>query len=1189
MTIITFSLKHLADGQQAFSFGCDTQLGNSSTSGSYSDRAALNAMVKNGVLQQVAMIGAGTVNEAADTDPAFVIAPVDPASRFWIGNFSSRQTYAYNISGGTATETIDGQNVVTLLEGADSGMTMSWMNIPSGGSVRFRFSVGDVAHTGAVSGKVDYENEKLTGLEPNTVYTITDPEGDSHTITSNENGEISLSGEDDEGESYDLAGKTITVAKQGSEDTPAEIEIEGRPETPEKPSDLEEGESTTPTVDSNIEIVELTTTSVTISPKPGQQYAWSADGTNWTTLISTNAEGNYLISDLTDGSTVKIRTRLAATSEAPASKWSEPKEIQLKSTVKVSASGWSGSYDGGVHSISVSVTSPTDGATVMYSSTSDNNYSETNPVFDTAGEHIVYYRATAEGCYPAYGSATVNIQPIEIGIEWGESTFTYDGKSHKPTAEVTGLLPGEDTEVIVEGEQTNAGTNYLATAVGLSNPNYKLPETGTTKTFSIAQKKLTMQWGNTYLTYNGKIQYPNVILIGLEEGDEVTAVIGGGQINVNTVGTYEAQVNKDNSLSGKDAGNYVLEAKDEQLKHRFKIYPKKITAGMVTADTSYVYTGNDISPSITVKDGDTTLSEGGDYTLSGDVSGKEVKNDYKVTVTGKGNYIGTVDVIYKITDSQPPTGTIKVAANQWQELLNSLSFGIFYKEKQTVTITAEDEGSGVDTVSYFLTTKAEPMDDAALAAMPESKWNSIANGGSFTINPDNQYVIYAKITDKSGNVTFISSNGIVVDKTAPVITGIENNKTYCAGVTFTVTDTVGLASVKIDDDEKGIDGSYQISAGLEKTTHTIVAADTTGNSRTYSITVNAYSVDNGHSFGEWTEITPATCEEKGTESHICSACGLVETREIEKKGHKYATGENDAHFIWTAEKDTQGIVTGYKATAYFVCEHDITHTKTADSCSVKRELTKSATETEEGEVTYTATAEYGGKGYKAIKTTKLAKLNKLSDSESGNENSNIYTSTSVAENAPNTIIGKELNTTLAKDLLTSAEKAIYNDDSVATDVTVYLEVQNISGAVDSDEKKQVEDLITETVNSSKNNQTESGAAYVDLSMYKNVTTKKDDTVTSDTTTQITDTGKDITITMGIPQDFPEVDPGFTRSYKVIRVHDGVAEQLEITAQTANHLSFKTSNFLPMPLSMWIRRIQVLHLLPVVVQDLSQFR
>ena len=142
---------------------------------------------------------------------------------------------------------------MTLLEGADSGMTMSWMNIPSGGTVRFRFSVGDVAHTGAVSGKVDYVKETLTGLEPSTTYVIKVNEV-VYIVTSDGKGEIPLSGTDENEKTYDFAGKKLIIAKQESDDAPAEIEVAGRPEVPEKPSDLGDEESTTPSVDANIEI-----------------------------------------------------------------------------------------------------------------------------------------------------------------------------------------------------------------------------------------------------------------------------------------------------------------------------------------------------------------------------------------------------------------------------------------------------------------------------------------------------------------------------------------------------------------------------------------------------------------------------------------------------------------------------------------------------------------------------------------------------------------------------------------------------------------------------------------------------------------------------------------------------------------------------------------------------------------------
>lgn len=1166
----------LADGQQAFSFGCDTQLGNDYTSGSYSDYAALNAMVKNGVLQQIAMIGAATVEGAADEDPAFVIAPIGPVSRFWIGRYSSRQTYAYNTSGGTSTEMIDGQSVVTLLEGVDSGMTMSWMNIPSGGSVKFQFSVGDVAHTGAVSGKVNYEKETLSGLEPAVTYIIsyTNEEGNEETyiVKADENGEIPLAGTDTNEKSYDFTGKTLTIAKQGSGDTPAEVEVAPRPDTPDNPSDLGEGNDTTPTVDANIEIAELTTTSVTISPKEGQQYAYSTDGSNWTTVSVTDGNGNYVIAGLPEGSKVQILTRVAATSEKPASQWSNPTEVQLKSTVKASATGWSGSYDKGTHSITVNVTSPAEGATITYSSTEDEGYSAANPAFVAVGEYKVYYRVVAEGYYPAYGSATVAISPKEVALEWSNTEFTYNGRVQTPVATVTedSLWPGDTCVVSVTGGEKNySASAYTATAIGLSNSNYKLPEV-TTQEFTIAQKELKLLWGSTNLTYNGSPQQPEVTVFNLEEEDKskvkVNVIVSGEHVNVNTASDYTATA----SLEGEAAANYKLSDTASDNQTTFKIYPKKITAAMVTADTSYVYTGSDISPQIAVEaklvneageSESKTLTKDSDYTLSGDISGKDVKSDYKVIVEGTGNYTGKVEVVWKITDDKLPTGTIKVSANSWKELLGSLSFGIFYKERQTVTITAEDEGSGVDKIYYFLTSSGTAMGQEKLAALPDSKWKEIANGGTFTIDPDNKYVIYAKITDKSGNVTFISSNGIVVDKTAPAITGIENNKTYCADVTFAVSDAIDLASVKIDDVEQGIIGRYSISASTERATHTIVAEDKAGNKTTYTITINA---GGEHSFGDWKKKVPATCEQPGVEIRICTACGLVETRVTSALGHIYkAETDADAHIVWSPVT-VDGVVTGYTAKAYFICTRDPNHAYEKE-CEVSRNVVQEATTEREGKVTYTATVNYKDRDFNASRTATIEKLEALES----DGNSNIYTSTSVAEKAPETTINDGLDTELVKTLMSPADEESYNDDKVATDVTIYLEVQSITGAVDTGEKEQVEtqmaDLVTEALNTAEDVEVQSGAAYVDLSMYKNVKTEKTDgngepIEASDTTTQITDTGTEITITMAIPDDIDQQVPeGFTRTYNVIRVHDGNAEVLP-SEQNGNQLTFRTSKF-----------------------------
>ena len=192
----------LAEGQQAFSFGCDTQLGNGTTSGSYSDYAALIAKIKNGTLEQVSMMGAASETSVEADTPAFVIAPdsTTPANRFWIGHYSSRKTYACNTktSADDTTTLIGDQNVVTRVESTDSGMTMSWLNVTSGGSVKFKFAVGSVMDTGAVdanevSGTITDSGPTPNPLSGVTVKLMKGSAQIGQTQTTNESGAFSFS------------------------------------------------------------------------------------------------------------------------------------------------------------------------------------------------------------------------------------------------------------------------------------------------------------------------------------------------------------------------------------------------------------------------------------------------------------------------------------------------------------------------------------------------------------------------------------------------------------------------------------------------------------------------------------------------------------------------------------------------------------------------------------------------------------------------------------------------------------------------------------------------------------------------------------------------------------------------------------------------------------------------------------
>ena len=188
-------------------------------------------------------------------------------------------------------------------------------------------------------------------------------------------------------------------------------------------------------------------------------------------------------------------------------------------------------------------------------------------------------------------------------------------------------------------------------------------------------------------------------------------------------------------------------------------------------------------------------------------------------------------------DIAAPTGEIKIAENDWKSFLNTITFGLFFKNTQTVTVIAADNSGETVTIEYLLSEKA--LAESELAGMTFTAYSA-----PFSINPDNEYVIYAKLTDTSGNVAYINTNGIVLDGTSPVITGIEAGKTYCAAQTITV-DEKYIGTVKVNGTEVILDENGQFILSPASGEQTIVVTDKAGNETRVIVTVN-----DGHTY-EW--------------------------------------------------------------------------------------------------------------------------------------------------------------------------------------------------------------------------------------------------------------------------------------------------------------------------------------------------
>ena len=242
-------------------------------------------------------------------------------------------------------------------------------------------------------------------------------------------------------------------------------------------------------------------------------------------------------------------------------------------------------------------------------------------------------------------------------------------------------------------------------------------------------------------------------------------------------------------------------------------------------------------------------------------------------------------------DTEKPTGEIIIGTNKWNKFLNELTFGIFFKDTQEVTINAVDN-SGVVFVSYLVTDKE----------LSEAELNSLvfrAYEEPFCIEPNGEYIVYVMLVDENINITYLRSDRLTLDNIQPVISGIENGKTYCEAQTVTVdekyvdTVTVNGTAVTLD-----ADGGFVLppTNGEQK----IVVTDKAGNNAEMTVTVN-----NGHTFGEWVSDNDgkhtrkctvdgcdafetencsggnATCTEKA----VCDVCGKA-YGELDGTNHK---------------------------------------------------------------------------------------------------------------------------------------------------------------------------------------------------------------------------------------------------------------------------------------------------------------
>ena len=248
-------------------------------------------------------------------------------------------------------------------------------------------------------------------------------------------------------------------------------------------------------------------------------------------------------------------------------------------------------------------------------------------------------------------------------------------------------------------------------------------------------------------------------------------------------------------------------------------------------------------------------------------------------------------VLVTVKDTISPTGTVKFADTEtvWNEIPEAITFNMYFKNDQKIVVTAADSFSGVDKIEYYETN--EVLDLEGVKSITNDKWNLIEGDINIPTQDAKQFIYYIRITDKSGNVSYIATNGAEFDTTAPTITGVYDGKTYYTSQKVTVTDknldTVTLNGEKVTD--------TIILEGNKEATYTIIATDKVGNTTTVTVKMallddinesekeNAGNIDNA---GNLNNPTTADNISKYFTMFIISILGISATILIKKKKTK---------------------------------------------------------------------------------------------------------------------------------------------------------------------------------------------------------------------------------------------------------------------------------------------------------------
>ena len=478
----------------------------------------------------------------------------------------------------------------------------------------------------------------------------------------------------------------------------------------------------------------------------------------------------------------------------------------------------------------------------------DSEYKTTAP--KTVGKYTVRVTVAADGNYKAASATadfTISAKKITVAID--EKTSIYGDDIVTLTATDNGIVNGDSNVYslsTIASKTAGVGT-YDITGTALDD-NYSITFTGGENAYEITKRNLTVTVVVNDKQYDGlnTASIKSVILNNVANNDSITLLNGTPTFN---------SVNVANGI-GITFTDFTLSGDADVLKNYTLTQPTGVTANITNGwnpvkDTEYTasipnakgWLKEDLT--VTAKDGyELSLTNTADgtweNTLIGAVESADSSLKFYVRNKTTGAVSEQVTVAYKLDKNTETTGTTGkvefVGRSSWQTFVNHITFGLFYKDEVTVKAEADDGLSGVASIEYAVSDKAMSLEEV----MAITDWTAMPKDGvGVTVEDEKTFVYFIRITDKAGNVTYISTDGAEYDTTCPAIGGIENGSIYHTTQVITVTDK-NFESITVNGKPATLDreGKLALNGNLE-TTYAIHVMDKAGNVTEYIVTMKA--------------------------------------------------------------------------------------------------------------------------------------------------------------------------------------------------------------------------------------------------------------------------------------------------------------------------------------------------------------